>query len=128
MAAVPRPPQPTSPALNFSFPAPRTSSGLMIWNAVAPATEDVRNDLRDTELLSIGEPRIRNHFIRFQARRTVYRGGGGGGAPQRRAAWKKAKTMRGSIWSSSRTRNRTDESFSPRLPLSSPVSVMYRLT
>ena len=53
MACVPRPPQPTSPALNFALPWPRTNSGRMIWNAETVAAEDVKNDRRDTELFSI---------------------------------------------------------------------------
>ena len=42
-ACVPRPPQPTMPAFNFSAPAPRTSSGRTIVNAAAlPASRPRR--------------------------------------------------------------------------------------
>src|SRR6266436_2552620 len=53
-AWVPRPPHPTRPARSFSLPAPRTSSGLMIVNAVAPAADDFcKKDLRDTGFMAL---------------------------------------------------------------------------
>src|ERR1019366_827107 len=45
VACVPRPPQPTSPARSFSFPAPRTRWGWTIVNAAAPAVSKERREI-----------------------------------------------------------------------------------
>src|SRR5450432_2384358 len=71
MAWVPRPPQPIKPALNFSLPAPRTNSGLMIWKAVEPAAalvkEDDKKDLRETESDCIGDPPDHSFYLQSRS-------------------------------------------------------------
>jgi hypothetical protein len=49
MACVPRPPQPINPARIVGAPWPRTSSGLMIWKAVAPPMLDAIKDRLDVD-------------------------------------------------------------------------------
>src|SRR5690349_14559483 len=59
-ASVPRPPQPTSPALSFSGPAPRTMAGVTIVNVVAPApapVERLRTDFLEMWLCPLLWPR-----------------------------------------------------------------------